>query len=121
MNKENQATGNAEELTTRVTRARAAAYHASKQMLPLNAFMPQEQKRTSRSNPKRPALEENTLASAATAPQRKKRAVLKDARNICCENLYMNCINATKIQVATFLLRLLSFSHCAILNVNWHI
>lgn len=99
MEKENWATANAEELTTRVTRSRAATYRASKQMLPKNASMPQEQKRTSQSNLKRPALEEkNNAASATTAPQCKKRAVLKDVANICCENLYMNCIDATKIQ-----------------------
>lgn len=103
MKKESQTTADAEEMITQVTRARAAAYRASKQMLPLNASISQEQKRTSGLNPKRPALDEKT------APQHKKRAVLKDVTNICCENLNANCINATKIQVAIFVICLLPF------------
>lgn len=92
MNKENQAISNAEVPMIRVTRARAAAYDAAKQLL--------EQKQNSRPNLKRPALEEKkNAASATTAPPRKKRVVLKDVANVCCESLCMNGNTATKTQV----------------------
>ncbi|KAF8393309.1 hypothetical protein HHK36_021550 [Tetracentron sinense] len=93
MKKENSTVTNFEESTARITRSRAAASCASGGMLSSKPFMKQDQKRVLRANTKRAALDENI----ATVP--KKRAVLKDVSNICCENSYMNCINATKIQI----------------------
>lgn len=48
---------------------------------------------------KRGALDENACASAATsAPQPKRRAVLKDVTNISLANSSKNCIAVTKLQ-----------------------
>uniref|UniRef100_A0ACD5YLC9 Uncharacterized protein n=1 Tax=Avena sativa TaxID=4498 RepID=A0ACD5YLC9_AVESA len=48
---------------------------------------------------KRGALDENACASAVTsAPQHKRRAVLRDVTNISCANSYKNCTAVTKLQ-----------------------
>ncbi|XP_043700929.1 cyclin-A2-4 isoform X2 [Telopea speciosissima] len=85
--------------TARITRARAAAYQAAGGTLPSQPSAKQDQKRVLRENSKRAALDENnSSAPVAGDLQHKRRAVLKDVTNICCENLYTNCINAAKLQ-----------------------
>ncbi|KAK6267978.1 hypothetical protein QUC31_012138 [Theobroma cacao] len=99
MRKENVASANVGELNGRITRARAAALRASGQLLPLNAPNQPDQKRVLRANSKRTALDENnTNAPYNAGLQRKKRAVLQDVTNVCCNNSYRKCFNATKIQ-----------------------
>ncbi|XP_021298593.1 cyclin-A2-4 [Herrania umbratica] len=99
MRKENVVSANVGELNCRITRARAAALRASGQLLPLNAPNQPDQKRVLRANPKRTALDENnTNAPYNAGLQRKKRAVLQDVTNVCCNNSYRKCFNATKIQ-----------------------
>ncbi|KAA3455541.1 cyclin-A2-4-like [Gossypium australe] len=94
MRKENGVSANVGALNGRITRARAATLRASGQLPLLNAPKQPDQKRVSRANTKRSALDENHNAGL----QHKKRAVLQDVTNVCCNNSYKSCINATKIQ-----------------------
>ncbi|XWS20354.1 hypothetical protein CRYUN_Cryun31cG0094300 [Craigia yunnanensis] len=99
MRKENVVSANVGDLNGRITRARAAALLASRQLPPLNAPNKPDQKRVLRANTKRTALDENnTNAPGNAGLQRKKRAVLQDVTNVCCNNSYRKCFNATKIQ-----------------------
>ncbi|XVF86555.1 hypothetical protein PTKIN_Ptkin18bG0051300 [Pterospermum kingtungense] len=96
MGKENVVSANVGELNGRITRARAAALRASGQLPPLNAPNQPDRKRVLRVNAKRTALDENnTNAPENAALQHKKRAVLQDVTNVCCNS---KCFNATKIQ-----------------------
>ncbi|XP_059643771.1 cyclin-A2-4-like isoform X2 [Cornus florida] len=98
MKKENMILANVGEPIARITRARAAAYRTSGGMLPPEASKQQPQKRILRTNSKRAALDEmNTSASVPASVQHKRRAVLKDVTNVCCENSYRVCLNAAKI------------------------
>lgn len=97
MKKENTLPSNFRQLNGPVTRA--AALRASGKMPPLKASSKQDQKRILRANPKRAALDENNTSGPANAGnQRKRRAVLQDVTNVCCENSYTSCFSATKIQ-----------------------
>lgn len=96
MKKENMVISNAENCTVRVTRARAAEIHASG-MTSTTASMKDDQKRNLRSKTKRPAPDENN--NDAPAPQRKRRAVLKDVTNGFCESSLRNCFNGAKSQI----------------------
>ncbi|XWS11870.1 hypothetical protein CRYUN_Cryun37aG0038300 [Craigia yunnanensis] len=99
MRKENVVSANVGELNGRITRARAAALRAYGQLPPLNAPNQPDQKRVLRANTKRMALDENKFnVPASSGLQRKKRAVLQDVTNVCCNNSYRKCFNATKIQ-----------------------
>ncbi|KAK7349165.1 hypothetical protein VNO77_06312 [Canavalia gladiata] len=91
MKKENSVTLKAVELPGRLTRARAAAICASEQLPPLKGSAQQNQKQLPRVNSKR-AVSDNACL------QRKKRAVLQDVTNVCCENTYKGCFKSTKIQ-----------------------
>ncbi|KAL3819055.1 hypothetical protein ACJIZ3_004960 [Penstemon smallii] len=87
---------NLKEPTVRITRARAKALVSSGELPPLCPSRKQDDKRFSRANSKRAASDNNKPASSSAAsPRHKKRAVLKDVTNVTCENLYLNCINAT--------------------------
>ncbi|KAK1362988.1 Cyclin N-terminal domain-containing protein [Heracleum sosnowskyi] len=81
--------------TARVTRARAAASQSSEGLQILNVSKQQLQKRELRKNSKRVALDEKN--SCAPGNQHKRRAVLKDVTNICSDDSYRNCVNATKL------------------------
>ncbi|KAJ6342632.1 hypothetical protein OIU78_010545 [Salix suchowensis] len=97
MKKENILPSNSRQLNGPITRA--AALRASGKMPPLKASSKQEQKRILKANPKRAALDENNTSGANNASnQRKRRAVLQDVTNVCCENSYTSCFSATKIQ-----------------------
>ncbi|KAL3610577.1 hypothetical protein D5086_001597 [Populus alba] len=97
MKKENILPSNFRQLNGPVTRA--AALRASGKMPTLKASSKQDQKRILRANPKRAALDENNTSGPANAGnQRKRRAVLQDVTNVCCENSYTSCFSATKIQ-----------------------
>ncbi|KAL5823055.1 hypothetical protein ACOSQ3_020999 [Xanthoceras sorbifolium] len=92
-------TANVGDLNGRVTRARAAALRSSGYMAPSKATTEQITKRVLRANPKRAALNENnTNVPDNQGLPRKRRAVLEDVTNVCCDNSYRNCFNATKIQ-----------------------
>ncbi|RDX81626.1 Cyclin-A2-4, partial [Mucuna pruriens] len=93
MRKENSSMLKAGEVPGRLTRARAAAAasRASGQLLPLKEGAHENQKQLSRVNSKR-AVSDNACL------QRKKRAVLQEVTNVCCENAYKGCFNSTKIQ-----------------------
>ncbi|KAI7981329.1 Kinesin-like protein KIN-12A [Camellia lanceoleosa] len=54
----------------------------------------------------------NSSASAAAPVQHKRRAVLKDVTNVCCENSYKNCLIAAKIPVRNFRF------HCGLVYVS---
>ncbi|KAG8481930.1 hypothetical protein CXB51_026668 [Gossypium anomalum] len=96
MRKENVVSANGGEFNGRLTRARAAALCASRQ-LPLKAPTQPDQKRVLRA--KRTASDGNNTNAAENASHHcKKRAVLQDLTNVCCNNSYRMCINATKIQ-----------------------
>ncbi|MBA0871426.1 hypothetical protein Goshw_025498 [Gossypium schwendimanii] len=98
MRKENVVSANGGEFNGRLTRARAAALCASRQ-LPLKAPTQPDQKRVLRANTKRTASDGNNTNAAENAGHHcKKRAVLQDVANVCCNNSYRMCINATKIQ-----------------------
>jgi cyclin A len=59
-------------------------------------------KPTAKANAKRGALDENACASAVTsAPQPKRRAVLRDVTNVSCANSYKSYTAVTKPQVPT--------------------
>ncbi|KAJ6327503.1 hypothetical protein OIU78_014384 [Salix suchowensis] len=75
---------------------RAAALRASGTMPPLKASTKQDRKRNLRTNLKRAALDENSTSRPDN--QWKRRAVLRDVANVCCENSYTSCFSATKIQ-----------------------
>ncbi|KAL4583933.1 hypothetical protein LXL04_008519 [Taraxacum kok-saghyz] len=80
---------NVVEPTFRVTRARAAACKNSE------APKDQGQDRPLRKNPKRSVqVDTNNTTN-------KRRAVLKDVTNICCDNSYKNCIIPAKIPKKT--------------------
>ncbi|KAJ0985619.1 hypothetical protein J5N97_003975 [Dioscorea zingiberensis] len=98
--KENNMIGGYGAPTVRITRARAAACHANGGVLPLNPpLVKPEKKRAKRENSKRTHMEENSHAASLTAScQQKKRAVLKDISNRCCDNLPRECTNASKMQ-----------------------
>lgn len=98
MRKESLVTAKGGELTAPLTRARAAAFRASGQLPPLKALTQQNQKRTLRGNPKSAASDENNNGPNNACLQRKRRAVLQDVTNVCCEGSYRNCLNAAKIQ-----------------------
>ncbi|KDP37173.1 hypothetical protein JCGZ_06229 [Jatropha curcas] len=99
MKKENMLPANDGEPDRRITRARAASMHSSSTPPPLKANTQQGRKRILRPNSKRTALDEkNTSAPDNAGIQPKRRAVLQDVTNICCENSYRSCVNATRIQ-----------------------
>ncbi|KAK1579002.1 hypothetical protein Q3G72_034853 [Acer saccharum] len=100
MKSQSSITANVGDLNGRITRARAAALRSSGDMAPSKATTEQNKKRVLRGNPKRAALDENTTTNVPDNQvlQRKRRAVLQDVTNVVCENSYMNCFNATKIQ-----------------------
>nr|XP_043617613.1 cyclin-A2-1 [Erigeron canadensis] len=86
----------------RVTRARAAACQSS-----LGSELPKElvQTRAMNNNHKRSVQDENNNnASVMGGAQNKRRAVLKDVSNICCDNSFKNCIVPTKIPKKTSML-----------------
>ena len=70
---------------------------ASGTMPPLKTSTKQDRKKNLRTNLKRAALDENSTSRPDN--QWKRRAVLRDVTNVCCENSYMSCFSATKIQV----------------------
>ncbi|XP_076952029.1 cyclin-A2-1-like [Bidens hawaiensis] len=75
------------EPTVRVTRARAAASQSS-------SSVPSKPHKTA----KRSVQDENKNSATATdGVQKKRRAVLKDVTNMCCDNSYKNCIVPAKI------------------------
>ncbi|XP_057969821.1 cyclin-A2-4 [Malania oleifera] len=99
MKKETLVIANVEEPTARITRARAAAFHAWGGKPTSKASTQQDQKPALQPNRKRAALNENNSNAADTAClQLKRRAVLKNVTNVCCENSLRNCIDAAKIQ-----------------------
>lgn len=100
MKKENTLPAGNGEPTARITRARAASCHLNSGMLPPKPpCTKQELKRVLRSYSKRAAMDVNGhTASAIMSSQPKRRAVLKDVTNICCNGSYMNCFSATKMQ-----------------------
>jgi len=105
MKKESSVTMKTGELTGRVTRARAAAHCSSGQLPPLKERAQQNQKPLSRVNAKR-------AASDNTCVPRKRRTVLQDVTNVCCENAYKSCCNSNKIQVFFMTKRQSLVVHC---------
>ncbi|KAF5763887.1 hypothetical protein HanXRQr2_Chr15g0685601 [Helianthus annuus] len=80
----------------RVTRARVAASQSSSSEL----LKEQGVGRLMRKNSKRSVQDENKNNGVATGGvQNKRRAVLKDVTNMCCDNSYKNCIVPAKIPV----------------------
>ncbi|KAL4199437.1 hypothetical protein AMTRI_Chr03g51110 [Amborella trichopoda] len=52
-----------------------------------------------RGTSKRSALDENHVGPSNPSLQYKRRAVLRDVSNICCESRYMKCMTAAKPQI----------------------
>ncbi|XP_044495929.1 cyclin-A2-4 [Mangifera indica] len=99
MKKQNSTTSNVGDFAGRITRARAAALCSAGQMPPSKAPTEENKKRALRGNPIRAALDENnTNVPDNPDHQHKRRAVLQDFTNVCCESSYKRCFNATKIQ-----------------------
>ncbi|KAJ4952994.1 hypothetical protein NE237_029826 [Protea cynaroides] len=99
MKKQNTAVIGIREPIARITRARAATYQETGGRLPLQPLVKQDHKRVLRANSKRAASDENSSsAPVAAGLQHKRRAVLEDVTNLCCQNLYTNCMNASKLQ-----------------------
>lgn len=108
MKNENLVTAAVREPTARITRA--AARQSSGEMLILDGSKQQDHKRVLRKNSKRAALDDRNSGAPVTACfQHKRRAVLKDVTNVCCDNSYRNCLNAAKIPVCTILYLTLYF------------
>lgn len=86
--------------TGRMTRSRAANLKSSTCVASSSAPTEQNKKGFLQAKPKRAALDENNI-NVADNPRRqpKRRAVLQDVTNVCCDNAYRSCFNATKIQV----------------------
>ncbi|XP_024970951.1 cyclin-A2-1 [Cynara cardunculus var. scolymus] len=84
------------ESSFRVTRARAAVYQS---LVGSEVQKEQGQGGVLRKNPKRGVQDEkkNNANTTKAGGQNKRRAVLKDVTNICCDNSYKNCITAAKI------------------------
>ncbi|CAK9136577.1 unnamed protein product [Ilex paraguariensis] len=98
MNKENRTNATFQE-PMRITRSRAKALGSSGGLPPLNPSAKQVHKRVLQPNSKRAASDDSKAAvSANVGLQHKKRAVLMDVTNVFCDNSYINCINAVKIQ-----------------------
>ncbi|KAF3450806.1 hypothetical protein FNV43_RR06895 [Rhamnella rubrinervis] len=98
MKRENSMTANGRELPGRITRSRAAALSASGQLPPLKAPAQQNKKRASQTNSKRSATDENNTSAENACVQSKRRVVLQDVTNVCCEHSYKNCFNGSKVQ-----------------------
>ncbi|KAI5660562.1 hypothetical protein M9H77_29355 [Catharanthus roseus] len=98
MKKENRAKSDFGEPTIRITRARAAAYQQHGAMPSREQSKEQYQKEVTGPILKRAALDERDGKAALIACTRnKKRAVLKNITNVCCENPYKKRVNASKI------------------------
>ncbi|XP_048331513.1 cyclin-A2-4 isoform X1 [Ziziphus jujuba] len=95
MKRENVMTANGRELPGRITRSRAAALAASGQLPPLKAPAQQNKKQASQTNSKRSATDENHTSSENACVPSKRRVVLQDVTNICCDR---SCFNAPKVQ-----------------------
>ncbi|KAH0448242.1 hypothetical protein IEQ34_022042 [Dendrobium chrysotoxum] len=82
-----------------VTRAKTAALASQgRRLLPRPPLIP-DKKQTKVKRTKRVTSEENNhTAPYVVSSQNKKRAVLRDVSNVCCESSYRNCVNAVKIQ-----------------------
>lgn len=120
MKKENRAKSDFGEPTVRITRARAAAYQQHGAMPSREQSKEQYQKEVTGPILKRAALDERDGKAALMACTRnKKRAVLKNITNVCCENPYKKRVNASKIPVCILCsaylysyLKLLQYSKC---------
>ncbi|KAK3020550.1 hypothetical protein RJ639_047462, partial [Escallonia herrerae] len=98
MKKENLVSAPVRGPTVRVTRAQAAASLSSGAMISSEVSKLQDQKRALRKNYKRSATEEKTTSAPINMPvAHKRRAVLKDVTNICCDKSYKNCLNVAKL------------------------
>jgi len=97
MKKENSVLAAYGATTGRITRARAAACLARGVALQSKPPLAKpDKKQVQRGKTKR---DENSYAAPTAAFQHKKRAVLRDVTNICCESSIKGCINVTKGQV----------------------
>ncbi|OMO80516.1 hypothetical protein COLO4_24050 [Corchorus olitorius] len=100
MNKENEPPPKVEEPPGRITRARSKALGAGGGICSSSKpSFKQDQKRLLPLNSKRAASDENKASvTTSVGLQPKRRAVLKDTSNVYADSLYMDSINATKIQ-----------------------
>ncbi|TQE10580.1 hypothetical protein C1H46_003818 [Malus baccata] len=103
MNKENANAAKVEDPNVRITRARSKAFGASSEELSSSKlFIKQDQKCGLRAISKRAASDENKASAIANVGlQHKRRAVLKDVGNITSKNSYVNCTDASQIQIQT--------------------
>lgn len=99
MRKENSVVANVEWPTARTTRARAGLYRSSGAMVPPKASAEENRTQCLRVNPKRAARDERkTLAPITGCRQSKRRAVLKDVTNVCCDIGHKIFIDAPQTQ-----------------------
>ncbi|KAG1334050.1 putative Cyclin-A2-1 [Cocos nucifera] len=99
MKKENSVAAGHGAPTGRITRARAAVFHANGGVIPSLSSIAKPEKKQTQGKSKRAARDENSRPASLTAGfQHKKRAVLKDVSNICFDSSYRDCKPAAKVQ-----------------------
>lgn len=101
MKKQSSIAANVGDSTGIMTRSRAAtlASQSSGFVASYRAPSVQTRKRVLRENPKKAASDENNIiVTDNPCRQHKRRAVLQDVTNVCCENSYRSFFHAAKIQ-----------------------
>ncbi|KAK7261874.1 hypothetical protein RIF29_28197 [Crotalaria pallida] len=92
MKKEKSVTMPAVELPGRLTRSQAASFRESGQLPLLKGVVKQRNQKQSKGAIPKISVSDNTCLP------RKRKGVLQDVTNICCENTCSSSFNATKIQ-----------------------
>ncbi|KAH9714708.1 cyclin-A2-4 [Citrus sinensis] len=101
MKKQSSIAANVGDSTGIMTRSRAATLASQSSGFVASSRAPsvQTRKRVLRENPKKAASDENNIiVTENPCRQHKRRAVLQDVTNVCCENSYRSFFHAAKIQ-----------------------
>ncbi|KAH9714701.1 cyclin-A2-4 [Citrus sinensis] len=102
MKKQSSIAANVGDSTGIMTRSRAATLASQSSGFVASSRAPsvQTRKRVLRENPKKAASDENNIiVTENPCRQHKRRAVLQDVTNVCCENSYRSFFHAAKIQL----------------------
>ncbi|KAK8951561.1 Cyclin-A2-1 [Platanthera zijinensis] len=99
MNKQTSIVPSYKRNTGPVTRAKAATLASHSRIpLPRPALLPDKKQMKGRRTKRMASDENNHTVSNVVVSQNKKRAVLNDVSNVCCENSYRNCTDLVKMQ-----------------------
>ncbi|CAL0308770.1 unnamed protein product [Lupinus luteus] len=93
MKKENSVVLKAGEFPGRMTRAQVASSRVSRQLAPLKEPSRRNQNQPLCADPKRAVSD-----TGSTCLQHKKRVVLQDVTDVCCQNSYKSCFDSTITQ-----------------------